>query len=304
MANRQAGKENREDTRFRIASVTKMFTAVAVLRLAQEGRIRLEDPIGKYVPEIAGKPLARATIHQLLTHTSGAGDIFGPNYTLRHLELRTLADYVRMFGGDAPVAPPGKRYQYSNLGFLLLGRLVETASRRSYYDYVRDVVFAPANMSRTGFDAEDSGVERAVIYQRPAGSRLWIDARFSLDYRGTSAGQAYSTLDDLHRFVLALRNQRLLDGRHTQLMLGSRYEIWKGNDYGYGAMIQSYPWTGRWIGHANGPGEPDSGMDAQLWFSPDTGYIVIALANIDPPAAQQMAEFATMRLPLDLTFLK
>jgi CubicO group peptidase (beta-lactamase class C family) len=296
MADRQARRENREDTRFRISSVTKMFTAVAVLRLAQEGKVRLDQPIGKYLPEIAGKPLARATLHQLLTHTSGAGDIFGTDYTLHHLELRSLADYVKRFAGNAPLAPPGRRYQYSHYGYLLLGRLVEVVSRRSYYDYVHDVVFVPANMSRTGFEPEDAPVERAEIYQRPAGSRLWIDARYALDYRGTSATDAYSTLDDLHRFVLALRNQHLLDERHTQLMLNSKYEIWKGNDYGYGTMIQSYPWTGRWIGHA---GE-STGMDAQLWFSPDTGYIVVALANVDPPAAQQVAAFATARLPLGL----
>jgi D-alanyl-D-alanine carboxypeptidase len=79
-------------------------------------------------------------------------------------------------------------------------------------------------------------------------------------------------------------------------MLSSKYEIWKGNDYGYGTMIQSYAWTGRWIGHA---GE-SIGRDAQLWFSPDTGYIVVALANVDPPAAHQVAAFATARLPLGL----
>jgi CubicO group peptidase (beta-lactamase class C family) len=294
MADRQAKQDNREDTRFRIASITKMFTAVAVLRLAQEGKLRLDEPIGKYVAEIAGKPLARATVHQLLTHTSGAGDIFGPDYTLHHLALRTLADYVKMFADDAPIAPPGKRYQYSNFGYLLLGRLIENVTRGSYYDYVSNVVLVPANMSRTGFEPEDAGVERAEIYQRPAGSRLWIDARHVLDYRGTSAGHAYSTIDDLHRFVLALRNGHLLDRQHTELMLESQYEIWKGNDYGYGAMIQSYEWTGRWIGHAGGY----PGMDAQLWFSPDSGYIVIALANVDPPAAQQMADYATARLPL------
>ena len=98
--------------------------------------------------------------------------------------------------------------------------------------------------------------------------------------------------------MLALRNQHLLDARHTQLMLDSKYEIWKGSDYGYGAMIQSYWWTGQWIGHAGGQGMENTGMDAQLWFSPDTGYIVIALSNIDAPAAQQMADYATARLPL------
>ena len=77
-------------------------------------------------------------------------------------------------------------------------------------------------MSRTGFEPEEGGVERAEIYQRPAGSRLWIDARYVLDYRGTSAGHAYSTIDDLHRFVLALRNGHLLDTRHTAPACSSR----------------------------------------------------------------------------------
>jgi CubicO group peptidase (beta-lactamase class C family) len=293
-ADREAKKENRVDTRFRITSVTKMFTAVAVLRLVQEGKVALNDPVGRYVPELAGKPLAQATVHQLLTHTSGAGDIFGPAYALKRGELRTLDDYVKMFAGDALLAPPGKRYLYSNLGYLLLGRLIERVTRQPYYDYVREVVFLPAGMTRTGFEPEDADVERAAIYERPAGTRLWVAASYALDYRGTSAGQAYSTVDDLHRFILALRGGQLLGDKLTKSMLESRYEIWKGNDYGYGAMIQSYDWTGRWTGHAGG----HAGMDAQLWFSPDTGYVVIALANMDAPAAQQLSDFITARLPL------
>jgi CubicO group peptidase (beta-lactamase class C family) len=296
LADRDAKQENRIDTRFRIASVTKMFTAVAVLRLVQRGKIGLDDPVGKYVPEIAGRPLARATIHQLLTHTSGAGDIFGPRYTLQHQELRTLADYVKMFAGEPPAAPPGRRYLYSNLGYLLLGRLIECVTGDPYHDHVRAVIFDPAGMTHTGLEPEDSAVQRAVIYERPAGTRQWVDARYALDYRGTSAGNAYSTVDDLHRFVLALRAHRLLDRKHTRLMLDPKREVWKGNDYGYGAMIQSYEWTGRWIGHAGG----HPGVDAQLWFSPDTGYVVVALSNVDSPAAQHMADYATARLPLSL----
>jgi CubicO group peptidase (beta-lactamase class C family) len=296
LSNRDTRQENREDTRFRIASITKMFTAVCVLRLVQEGKIALTDPIGRHVPEIAGKPLAGVSIHQLLTHTSGAGDIFGSAYSLRHLELRTLADYVRMFADDAPAARPGQRYLYSNYGYLLLGRLIERVSRRSYYDYVADVVLAPSRMTSTGFEPEDTGPERAEIYQRPPGTKQWVDSRYVLDHRGTSAGHAYSTIDDLHRFVLALRDGRLLDARHTKLMLDPQHQISRGNAHGYGAMIQSHEWTGRWIGHAGS----DPAMDAQLWFSPDTGYIVIALSNIDPPAAQQMVDYATARLPLEV----
>ncbi|HUQ10856.1 MAG TPA: serine hydrolase [Steroidobacteraceae bacterium] len=294
LANRETQQDNHADTRFRIAAVTKMFTAVAVLRLVQEGKVRLGDPISKYVPEINGKPLARATIHQLLTHTSGAADFLGSRYDVHHLDMKSLQDYIEWFGVDELVAAPGKRYYYSNFGYLLLGRLVEQASRRSYYDYVQDVVFGPAGMANSGFDPEDVDAGRAEIYERPAGTGMWINAKYVLDRRATSAAHAYSTVDDLHRFVMALRGYRLLDAAHTRMMLEPQQRIWPGNDYGYGAMILSYEWTGRWIGHAGGY----TGMDAQLWFSPDTGYTVIALSNMDPPAAQQMSDYVTARLPL------
>ncbi len=97
LADRENGIPNEPDTRFRIASVTKMFTAVAVLRLVQERKVRLDDPIGKWVSEVSGKPLAHATIHQLLTHTSGAGEIFNSEYQQSHLDLRSHSDYVRLF---------------------------------------------------------------------------------------------------------------------------------------------------------------------------------------------------------------
>jgi CubicO group peptidase (beta-lactamase class C family) len=294
LANRDTKQENRVDTRFRIAAVTQLFTAVAVLRLAQDGRIRLDDRIGKYVSEIADKPLARATIQQLLTHTSGAADYLGSRYEVHHLEMNSLTDYVKWFGTDTPLAPPGKQYHFSNFGYLLLGRLVEQVTHRSYYEYVQEVVFAPASMVDSGFEPEDIDMNRAEIYERPAGTGMWINAKYVLDLRATSATQAYSTIDDLHRFVRALRGGRLLDAARTSLMLTSQWEIWKGRDAGCGTVIQSSAWTGRWTGIAGS----HTGMDAQLWFSPDTDYVVIALSNTDPPAAQQISDFATARLPL------
>ncbi|HEX6637627.1 MAG TPA: serine hydrolase, partial [Steroidobacteraceae bacterium] len=295
LANRESRQENTADTRFRIASLTQVFTAVAVLRLVQDGRVRLDDPIDKYVPEIAGKPPAKVTVHQLLSHTSGVPDFLGERYEVHHLEMKTLSDYITWFGTDKLVAAPGRRYIPSHLNYLLLGRLIERVTRRNYDDYVQEVVFGPAGMTRSGFEPENGDPERAGVYERPPGTSMWIDARYALDYRGNSASQAYSTVDDLHRFITALRNHRLLDAAHTQLMLKPQVQAWKGNDIGYGVTIQSYDWTGRWIGHAG----IRVGMETQLWFSPDTGYLVIALANMDAPAAQQMSDFAMARLPLD-----
>jgi D-alanyl-D-alanine carboxypeptidase len=297
LADRELKIPNTIDTRFRTASVTKMFTAVAVLRLVQERKIRLEDPIGTLLPAVAKKPIARATIHQLLTHTSGAGDVFGPRYAEHQRELRTHTDYVRMFGDDALRSEPGTRYAYSNFGYILLGAMIERVTGKSYYDFVQRVVFDPAGMTRTGTLPEDVQVEgRAIGYDLPPGSRERISAMPFLDYRSLSACGAYSTVDDLARFIDAVRSNRLLNEKFTRLLLEPKQKIWDGRSYGYGFTIEDHPGKGHWIGH-NGN---DHGMNAEVWFSPETDYLLIVLSNFDPPAATQLAHFATARLPVRL----
>jgi D-alanyl-D-alanine carboxypeptidase len=294
LADRESNIPNSIDTRFRTASVTKMFTAVAVLRLVQDGKIGLDDPIGKLLPAVAKKPIARATIHQLLTHTSGAGDVFGPRYAEHQHDLRTHLDYVKMFGNDALRSEPGTRYEYSNFGFILLGAMIERVTGKSYYDYVQRVVFDPAGMTRTGTLPEDVYVEgRAVGYDRPPGSRERISAMPFLDYRSLSACGAYSTVDDLARFIDAVRSSRLLNERFTRLLLEPKQKIWDGRSYAYGFTIENPPGLGHWIGH----GGNDHGMNAEVWFSSETDYVVITLSNFDPPAATQLANFAMVRLP-------
>jgi D-alanyl-D-alanine carboxypeptidase len=295
LADREFRIPNTLETRFRTASVTKMFTAVAVLKLAQDRKLKLDDPLGKLLPAVAKQPIARATIHQLLTHTSGAGDVFGPRYTKHQRALRTHTDYVKMFGGDALRSEPGARYEYSNLGFILLGAMIERVSGKSYYDYVQEVVFDPAGMMRTGTLPEDVEVEgRAVGYDRPPGTRERISALPFLDYRALAACGAYTTVDDMARFVDALRAHRLLNDRYTALLLAPKQKIREGRHYAYGFTIDHPPGQGIWIGH-NGN---DHGMNAEVWFSPETGYVVVVLSNFDSPAATQLAHFATARLPL------
>ncbi len=294
-AEREGTLLNKVETRFRIASLTKMFTAVAVLKLAQQGKIRLDDPIAKWVPELRGKPAASVTIHQLLTHTAGLGDIFGNYYMQHHREMRTHADYVGTFAGQPMAAPPGTRYQYSNLGSLVLGRMFETASGKSWHDSVRENVFEPAGMTRTGSAPEDEPVEgRSRIYERPLGLNKYVSAHYVLDYRANAAAHVYSPIDDLAKFVRALRSNRLLDPKDTALMLQPHQKIWKGSDYGYGMMFVSAEWTGNWTGHSG----DYPGMNAELWFSQATNYLVVVLSNVDPPSAHNVSDFITARLPL------
>lgn len=294
-ADREARVPNTVETRFRTASTSKMFTAAAVLRLVQDGKLELEDRVGEIVPGLRNKPIAPATIHQLLTHTSGAGDFFGPRYDAHKKELQVHDDYVRFFGGDALAFVPGEKFQYSNLGYMYLGAVIEHASGKSFYDYLEAAVFAPARMAHTDTAPADVGMQgRARGYIRPPGERAWRSAAEYLDYRPDGAGGAWSTIDDLDRFLHALRENRILDATHTQLMLGQKAEAWKGHGYGYGVWMDDYPGGGQWIGGIGG----EMGSNSEAWFTPGSGYQVIVLSNFDPGAAVQVSEFVRARVPL------
>lgn len=294
-ADREARVANTVDTRFRTASTSKMFTAAAILRLVQDGKLKLGDRIDKVVPALAGKPIAPATIHQLLTHTSGAGDFFGPRYDANKKDLQVHDDYVRFFGGDPLQSKPGEKFRYSNLGFMYLGAAIEHASGRSFYDYLAASIFKPAGMTHTDTPPPDVDMKgRAHGYIRPPGTREWVSAAGHLDYRADGAGGAWSTVDDLQRFLSALRANRLLDEKHTRLMLGPKVEAWKGHEHGYGIWIDNYPGGGLWIGGMGG----EMGSNSEALFTPDSGYDVVVLSNFDPGAAIQVSEFVRARVPL------
>src|SRR5690606_32762036 len=138
------------DTRFRIGSMNKMFTAVATLQLVEAGKLSLDGTVGEYLPGYPNAEIATVTLRQLLTHSGGTGDFFGPEFDAQRLSLKTHDAYVRQFGKRGPTHAPGAEQRYSNYGFLLLGAIIERASGQSYYDYVDAHVFAPAGMTRSG----------------------------------------------------------------------------------------------------------------------------------------------------------
>src|SRR2546425_8135298 len=148
LADREKKIPNQLDTRFRIGSMNKMFTAVAVLQLAQAGKIKLTDPIGKYLTDYPNKDLAsKVTIHHLLTHTGGTGDTFGPEFDAHRLELRTLQDYVKRYGGRGAPFETRSRWEDSNYGFFLLRAVIEKERGENYYDYARKHIYEPAGMT-------------------------------------------------------------------------------------------------------------------------------------------------------------
>jgi D-alanyl-D-alanine carboxypeptidase len=294
MADREKKIANQLNTKFRIGSMNKMFTAVSILQLVQAGKIQLSDPFGKYLPDYANKELSsKATIEQLLSHTGGTGDIFGPDFEAHRLELRTLQDYVKLYEKRGPVFEPGSRWEYSNYGFLLLGVIVEKVSGESYYDYVRGHVFKPAGMASTDSLPENEAVaDRSVGYMKP-GPESWAPNTDTLPWRGTSAGGGYSTVEDLNRFATALQEHKLLDAAHTELLVSGKTTTPGGQKYAFG-FFDSDSNGMACFGH--GGGAP--GMNGDLKICPATGYVIAVLANLDPPAAQRPADYIANRLPI------
>jgi D-alanyl-D-alanine carboxypeptidase len=290
-ADRKTGTANTPATRFRIGSMNKMFTAVATLQLVEAHKLKLDDPIGKHLPNYPNKQVAaKVTVRHLLTHTGGTGDIFGPQFERHRLALREHRDYLKLYGSRGLTQEPGSRFEYSNYGFVLLGALIEHVSGGSYDDYVRDHVFRRAGMRATGSLPEAVEVpNRAVGYMRlsPPGGGGWVPNTDTLPWRGTAAGGGYSTVGDLLRFAQALRSGTLISKAALAEATRPQQE-----QYGYGFEVQGQGPL-RSYGHSGGA----PGMNGELRVFPQLGYVVVSLSNLDPPAASELVDFFALRMP-------
>lgn len=292
MADRAKKIPNTLDTKFRIGSMNKMFTATAIMQLVQAGKIDLDAPFGTYITDYPNKAMAsQVTIRQLLTHTGGTGDIFGPQFDKNRLKLKTLQDYIDLYGKRPLLFKPGTKFDYSNYGFVLLGRVIEKVSGQSYYDYVHDHVFVPAGMTSTGSLPESVAVpNRSIGYTTSPGGKLVANTD-TLPYRATSAGGGYSTVGDLLRFANALQTHKLLNAHYTTMMVTGKVAMGGPLKYGFGFGSGSLYGT-TCFGHNGGA----PGMNGDLEICAN-GYTVATLANDDPPSAGRVADFVVARLP-------
>lgn len=289
LADREARILNTTDTKFNLGSMNKMFTAVAVAQLAQAGKLKFSDPVGKFLPDYPNQEVARnVTLHHLLTHTGGVGDIFTPEFEQNKEKFRELSDYVKAFGNRAPEFEPGARFQYANYGMVLAGRIVEVVSGMNYYDYVREKIFQPAGMKASDSFWKTQKVAKLAPGYLGNGKRN----QETLPMRGSAAGGGYSTVEDLTRFAEALMNHKLLDKAHTDLVLTGKVTARGATKYAYGFMEGSVGGV-RTVGH--GGGAP--GINGNLIIMPESGYVVAVLGNLAPPAAEQVSRFIAERLP-------
>lgn len=291
-ANRAWKAQNRLDTKFNLASMTKMFTAVAIAQLVEQGKLSYEDRVGKILPDHPNKEVAeRVTVRHLLTHTSGlpsANSTAEKLLTSLRQGARTVTEHLLAFINDPLQFEPGARFDYSNYGYILLGAIIEKASGQNYYTYIREHVFQPAGMFNSDFYELDSDPPNLAtgFMDAPQGTRR-SNALF-IGVRGMPAGGAYSTVQDLLKFASALRGHKLLSAKATA-------ELWRGSErnahYGSGFEVKRYNGT-RIIGHGGGW----FGITNRMDIYPDLGYTVIILSNYDsdPTAiAHKLREWLT-----------
>jgi CubicO group peptidase (beta-lactamase class C family) len=271
-SDRERNVRNTSDTQFPILSITKQFTAAAIMLLVEDGTVALDDSITKYYP--ATPPAWKdITIKHLLTHSSGIGDRWATDAnvveTLRY--LRANGDVVSLVSADPLLFTPGSGFQYSNAGYMLLAGVIERASGENYRSFLRNDILAPLEMRNTGFDLRppltgyvrsSAGiVETAQVFDEPGGP--------------AGAGSIYSTLDDMLLWSRAWDEGRILSSSSREAALADY-----GYNYGFGWRFS--PKFGRklvWHTGAFGPGGFASVFDR----FPEEKLAFIVMANATGP---------------------
>lgn len=280
IANRDRNALNSVDTRFNLGSMNKMFTAVSIAQLAEKGKISFDDPFIKYLPDYPDKAIAeKVTVHQLLTHTSGLGTYFNEKFRLGNSKVKSVKDFFPFFVGEPLAFEPGTRWQYSNVGFIILGAIVEKVSGQDYYDYVNEHIYKPAGMKNTGFygpTEKDNELVAMGYIKEPGGDKPTFKTNTEFrDIKGGPAGGGYSTVRDMFRFSQALNSHKLLSAKYTDLVTTGKVDAPIGK-YGYG--FGNEPFQGKMIIGHNGGGP---GIGAQFDMFPDSNLVIVVLGNYD-----------------------
>jgi D-alanyl-D-alanine carboxypeptidase len=264
------------DMALRIGSVTKQFTAAAILMLAEEGKLALSDDITKYLPDYptGGK---KVTIEHLLTHTSGITNYTSkPDFRGKMGQEHSLAQLIDSFKNDAFDFEPGTQWRYSNSGYILLGAIIEKVSGQSYAKFVEQRIFVPLGMNNTAYEGHQRGKVLSAAGHSPADGRYVTPTPVSMSM-SYAAGALVSTVDDMARWDHAIATGALLKPASWQKAF-TPYMLPNGSssEYGYGWMfdkVQGAPvvWHGGRI----------NGFKAGGWRLPTEKVYVAVLSNAD-----------------------
>ncbi|WP_342374298.1 serine hydrolase [Myxococcus stipitatus] len=274
------------DTKFRLGSITKQFTSMAIMQLVAEGKLRLDDPLSKMLPEYRQDTGSRITLTHLLNHTSGI-----PSFTNRpDFESKiarnplTSAELIKQYASGDLEFEPGTKYAYNNSGYYLLGVIIERVSGKSYAQALKERIFDPLGMKSTGYD-----VSAEIIEKRASGYESTPDGIRNAPYIDmgipAAAGALYSTVEDLYLWDRALATDKLLSAEHRQRMFApglSGYAFgWQHHDVKLGDGKTGI----KLVGHGGGI----EGFSTIILRSPDTKEVVILLSNNSRSNVQGLA---------------
>lgn len=235
MANMEWSIPNAPDTKFRLGSITKQFTAVLTLQLVEQGKLKLDGKISEYLPDYRKDVGERVTIHHLLTHTSGI-----PSYTSQPGFFENVSrnpfkvdDFVKKHASGDLEFEPGSRHSYNNSGYFLLGAIIERVTGKSYEQALKENILDPLGMKNTGYDRHDPLIQkRASGYAKTENgynNALYLD--MSIPY---AAGSMYSTVEDLYLWDQALYTDKVLSAKTKELMFQPFMD-----DYAYGWVVRN-----------------------------------------------------------------
>lgn len=292
-ANKKAKIENKIDTKFNIGSINKVFTAIGTLQLIQSGKLGLNDKLTQYVPELTKKGVDQITLKHLLQMRSGYGSYFSSEKFLANMnDLRDMEEYLPIIQEFELDFEPGTSRAYSNIGYELLGIVIQRVTKTNYYDYIQTHIYDRAEMENSGSFERDRLLKNLAIgYSQYSPNRVFgteLDRSEVNHYRyhnndrlavkGTAAGGGYATIDDFKKLLLAIKGYTLLDEKHTDLLM-NRYEQTKKKRKAFG--------------FAGGA----TGVSAHFWWNLQNDDYIIVLSNYDPTTTSQV--FGKLRKTLE-----
>jgi CubicO group peptidase (beta-lactamase class C family) len=288
-ASKRFNVDNNLSTKFNLGSMNKMFTAVAIMQLVQNGQLKLTNTLDKYADDtwLPKSISEKIQIRHLLTHSSGLNNYFNRNFMKSSRRIfRKLDDFKPLVVNDPLQFEPGTNNRYSNTGMLMLGVVIEKVTGQSYFDYIDKHIYQLANMPNSASYEMDQPVPNLAIGYEPSSKNDtgWINNLFMHVVKGGPAGGGFSTLADMHQFSLALTNYKLLNKALTEQIYSAKPALHSPN-YGYGFNVAGTS-DNRIIGHRGG----FPGILANLDIHLDSGFVSIVLSNYGRSAQPVVTE--------------
>lgn len=270
---------NQPNTKHRLGSITKLFTAMLIVKLASENKLKLEAPISTYLTDYPKTNGDLVTVQHLMDHTSGI-----PNYTDIRGFMRTVhnpyshEEMMGFFADSTLQFTPGEKYSYSNSGYYILGLIIEKVTGQSYEQVLQDKILSPIKMNNTGYDHHRTVLKnRATGYNRERNHRYFVNADYinmSIPY---AAGSMYSTVEDLFLWDQALYTEELLSQKDMEIFLDPEEDFWEMSIGNTNDVVRA-------TGHTGGV----NGFYTQFTRVPANKSLIVLLSNTGRTSLSEM----------------